>query len=97
MPAAQAARCWWPMDDIDIDFDRAKIKALVDLPRIFAENHWVPAGEPTNWHTEEGTYEGEECLFLVCDIQVGVIPYEDRREPDFDHVGVGGLRQLVSS
>lgn len=96
MPAAQAARCWWPMHDIHLEFEQAIIQATVDLPRIYAENHWVPAGEPTGWRTEEGIDDqNEPCLYLVCDLEVAAIPFEERKTPTFEQVGCGPVKQDV--
>lgn len=74
------ARCWWPIFDIDIEDARAKLKAVGQIPRIAAENGWASWGEPTHWRYEEGYFEGEPTLFLVCDIAVVVTPTEYRNE-----------------
>jgi hypothetical protein len=69
-----AARCWWPIDDIDIEMSRAQVQGIVQLERICAENSWVyPPFDPTGWRIEDG----EPCLFLVCDLEVLIIPQEE--------------------
>jgi hypothetical protein len=70
-----AARCYWPMHDIDLPMGRAKIEALLDMPRICEENRWTLNGEPRAWMTSEGEdANGAPRLYLTCDVDVTTHP-----------------------
>lgn len=87
------AKCTWPIEDLDLEFERAIIMAKADLPRILAENHWGQAGEPRSWREAEGTdANGRPALFLACEVDVELLPHETTVKPGWEHVGVQPAR-----
>lgn len=69
----RTAKCTWPIEDIDLEFERAIIQAKADLPRIVAENGWAQASEPRDWREAEGVdAHNNPALYLVCELDVEV-------------------------
>jgi hypothetical protein len=85
----RTAKCVWPIENIDLEFPRAILMAKADLPRVLAENHWAQAGEPRGWREAEGTdAHGQDALYLVCDVDVELLPREPATATSWAHVGV---------